>query len=640
MSAFHLPLRASLLLTAATLAPAAATAQEVYELDTITVTAAGVQTDTLTAPASVTVITGEQLEQGAVTDLTEALRGVPGVSSAGASDGQNIFLRGLPSEYTLILVDGKRQDTRQSRTNASGGVDQYYMPPASAIERIEIVRGPMSSLYGSDAMGGVINIITKPVAETWAGSLTVEALKPQQSEDSSEQQLSFYLSGPLVADKLGLQLWGRRLVRGESGRDGGRSDRELDDLTAKLTWTPAVGHELALQFGKTDIWTDPRMNTRRSTSLSYEGELGAWDVTASLSEEVAQRTTTGSDRAPEVTNTILEAKASRSFDWRGEHRFTFGAQVAENALSDQNPGLGDGLDYSFTNRQSALYAEDIWKLSDRFELTLGARFTDDERFGGKLTPRVYALYELTPNLYLSGGISAGYRTPELRQFVEDYYSTTNRGAGVIPGNPDLMPEESLSYELGLRFENTVSSITATAFYTDFENQIDSRDTGTTIDVDGTSYELYEYYNVGKARVQGVELAGSHRVTPDLKLSGSYTWTESERLTGDLAGQPLSRTPEHQASLRVDWQAPNPDLNLWAAANYFGESVSVSSSSRGNVINAYDAYTTLDIGADWRIAENVVLKTAIFNATNEDINNDEQDSTQNGRAFWMALTTEF
>jgi len=123
-----------LLSTAIAILPLTATAQvvdldDLISLGTVVVTAAGVAITTATAPGSVTVITSDQLEQAGVTDLTDALRAVPGVSVAGGADAENIYIRGFPAEYSLILVDGKRQDTRESRTNGSGGVDQYYIPP-------------------------------------------------------------------------------------------------------------------------------------------------------------------------------------------------------------------------------------------------------------------------------------------------------------------------------------------------------------------------------------------------------------------------------------------------------------------------------------------------------------------------------
>lgn len=137
------------------------TADGAVKLNQIVVTATGFEQNITDAPASITVVPGEELEKGAYRDLTDALKDVQGVAVTGSAAERDIFIRGLPGSYTLLLVDGKRQSTRDARTNGNSGFEQSFLPPANAIERIEVIRGPMSSLYGSDAMGGVINIITK-----------------------------------------------------------------------------------------------------------------------------------------------------------------------------------------------------------------------------------------------------------------------------------------------------------------------------------------------------------------------------------------------------------------------------------------------------------------------------------------------
>lgn len=626
--------------------------QETFDLGTLVLSAAGVAVDTLTAPASVTVITGDQLENQSFSDLTEAVQGAPGVF---VDSNDNITFRGLRPEDTLILIDGQRVNTRQSRTNGSGGLDQLYVPPASGIDRIEIVRGAMSSLYGSEALGGVINIVTKPVADEWTGSFTVEAFEPDNSDDRSTRQSSFYLSGPIIQDRLGLKVWGRKLGRDLS--DGvDTSARDLTDINAELNWAFAAGHDVFLRYGRTDTSNQDdgfrgsrptstiREDNRETWALGYEGEVGAWAVTSLLAREDAKRETPTSSvgRIIEFGTTTFDIKASREFDWNGLHQFTVGGQYLDSDLKDLNLGSSDTTNhFEFSNSQASLFAEDIWSVTDRFDLTVGARYTDDERFGGALTPRVYGVHALTSDLYLSGGISMGYKTPELRDANENYFLPTNgsRSGDAIQGNPDLKPERSTNYEVGLRFDNGRTRFSGTLFQTDFTDKIDSE----LVTAGGAPQggDLYRYANVDKVRNRGLELSAGHFVTDFLEVSGSFTLIDSEQRSGIFAGQPLSRTPEQQASLRLDWNTGWQDLSIWGEATYVGSSASASQDASGAVVvSEFDSFATLDIGANYEINDHVTLKGAIYNITDTDINSTDHGRTKSGRTFWIGLTTEF
>lgn len=134
--------------------PLAYAADDDVELNDVVVTASGHEQQVKNAPASISVIDREALENKHYRDITDALKDVPGVMVTGGGSSQDISLRGMGSKYTLILVDGKRQGSRETRPNSDGpGIEQGWLPPLSAIERIEVIRGPMSSLYGSDALG-------------------------------------------------------------------------------------------------------------------------------------------------------------------------------------------------------------------------------------------------------------------------------------------------------------------------------------------------------------------------------------------------------------------------------------------------------------------------------------------------------
>ncbi|MGP9499987.1 TonB-dependent receptor plug domain-containing protein, partial [Halomonas sp. AOP43-D1-4] len=199
-NSFRLTLLAT---TVASLATSTALAQQSETLNNMVVTASGFEQQIKDAPASISVLSREQLERGHYQNITDALRDVPGVTVTGGGGGDNghdISIRGMPAQYTLVLVDGRPQSSRESRPNGSAGFEQDWLPPLQAIERIEIVRGPMSTLYGSDAIGGVINVITRKVAQQWHGNLQVDTVLQESSSSGDSRQGNFYLSGPLVGD--------------------------------------------------------------------------------------------------------------------------------------------------------------------------------------------------------------------------------------------------------------------------------------------------------------------------------------------------------------------------------------------------------------------------------------------------------
>ncbi|WP_232844857.1 TonB-dependent receptor domain-containing protein [Paracoccus onubensis] len=661
----------------------------VTALDEIVLTAGGFEQALRDAPASVSVISSEELAKGSFTSLTDALREVQGVATTGTANEQDIFIRGLPGQYTLILVDGKRQNTRDARTNGNAGIEQSFIPPVQAIERIEVVRGPMSSLYGSDAMGGVINIITKPVADRWTGSVTAETTLPSEDGFENSRQLSFYASGPIVKDTLGLQIWGRKFDQDASSVTGGPNASDDYDITGRLTWQIDDRNELLLEAGRTRVTNEEygdlryQDNDRSHWSLTHNGQIGDMTTEFSISQETGERTTydrldSGSAfaediRSPRIRNTVVDAKGNKAFEWNGHHQLTFGSQFIRTVLHDQNPGAqahlpeGEHYDEKFSVDQWALYVEDEWRMRDDFALTLGMRYSDHEHYGGQINPRLYGVWNASPNLTVKGGISTGFRAPDIRTIAPGYaYTTGGRGCsgnnppscGVILGNPELEPEETTNIEIGMTYEANSFSVSATAFHTRFKNKLQQINTGelwldgpqyTADDGSRHHYILYKEFNVDKAEITGVELAGDWSITPTLSARASYTYTDSEQKTGDFEGFPLARTPEHMASLRFDWATPVTGLDTWVSANYHGSEIAsglrIGEDGREVEINGqtgrkYAPYTTVDLGVNYQINEYATLNAAIYNVLNKEIREDEFRTVEEGRRLWLGLTTSF
>lgn len=685
-----------LMASAAIIAAGGATAQEATTelgdaetlvLAPMVVTASGNLQTVTNAPASISVVPGEQLEREMVRDLSDALRYVPGVTTIGNANEGDISIRGLPGTYTLILVDGVRQGTRESRPNGSGGMEQSFMPPPQAIDRIEVLRGPASTLYGSDAVGGVVNIITKKVSDVQTGGFSLGYTKQEHSKYGDEFLASGYLSGPIIADRLGYQIWGSAYGRDEDEILNGTQGRENYEIGGRLTLTPNAENTFRLDAGVARLRNEStpgqtldviapdgvQYNDRNYVRLSHEGAYGWGTTFLSLQREEGERTTYSDGienvRSPRILSYVLDANTTLSL---GDHLLTLGGQYIDNELTDQNPGLRDGTDRKFTAWQYALFAEDEWQITNRFALTAGLRMDQHEQYGTHFSPRLYGVYNYTDTVTFKGGVSTGYRTPEIRQIAPGYAYTTGGGGcfygpaselpegmnpcAVIEANPDLEPETSVNYEASVLYDNLTNlTASATLFYTELKDQINNE---RVYDANGDfarwsqdpNYTLFRFYNLDEARMQGVELAGSWQATDTIGLTASYTYTDSEQKTGTYAGLPLTRTPEHFGSVKVDWDTPVDGLAAFAAGNYIGSQVNAGLriGTSGTpvykdgaiVAREYGAYFTADIGANYQVTETVTLNAAIYNLFDEQGMPDDINDVVDGRRYWVSLSANF
>ncbi len=230
-------------------------------LNQVVVTAAGFEQKLTDAPASISVITREELKKRPFLTLVDAVRDLEGVDVGETSDktGQKtISIRGMGPDYTLILIDGRRQNNHGDiYPNNFGGNQFNHIPPLDMIERIEVIRGPASTLYGADALGGVINIITRKVSTRWTGSATLGHNLQENSDFGSDTTLDLTLSGPLVQDLLGLTVRGARYER-----DASTPDYEL------ITAPDGAEFERALGFGSGGKTVD-NTNTEAGLTLSF-----------------------------------------------------------------------------------------------------------------------------------------------------------------------------------------------------------------------------------------------------------------------------------------------------------------------------------------------------------------------------------
>lgn len=684
---FH-PLYAAILLCTATSLQAADNLQ--LDKTTVVSTAAGYEQKITDAPASISVISNEDLQRKRYSNLAQALDDVEGIDikqGTGKTGGLNISIRGMPSDYTLVLIDGRRQNPAGNVTpNGFNETSTSFMPPMSAIERIEVIRGPMSTLYGSDAMGGVINIITKKVNTEWSGSVSADYTLQEHSQYGDTGGTSFYASGPLVDNLLGLSVRGSFWDRQESKlkySDGTRvSSRGMSPVSGqkfniggRLDFTPTDNHDFALDFEKGRQRYD-NDNCQLGTldgkkggdavngctideptqALGYKDELrfertqfalshtGRFDI-GTLDSAITYNTTetfgrtipggelskgglvigtpyanypdilVGNSRTLKNKDLVVDSKLVSQF-W-DNHMTTLGGQYRHSKLTD---GLSPD---KFKQEAAAVFAENEWRFHTDWALTLGGRWDRHQAFGSHFSPRAYLVWNTTDNWTLKGGISRGYKTPDINDLHSGINGVTGQGQTITIGNPNLKPEKSTSTELAAYYDNLGGfNANATIFRNNFKDTITNGDPiADPLCAGNTRGTCSQLINVGKATTQGIELAARWYFLDSWNIAGNYTYTDSEQKSGNNKGAQLTNTPRHVANLSLNWETTDR-LNLWLKNEYRGKRARFTSkyanldAGEQNLHNALGsktkAYSLFHLGGSYKATDALTLNASIYN----------------------------
>ncbi|MWP47884.1 TonB-dependent receptor domain-containing protein [Gilliamella sp. Pas-s27] len=627
------------------------------DTDTMVVTASGFSQQVKEAPATISVITPKEIENKPYRDVTDALKDIPGVTVSGGGDSTDISIRGMDAKYTMILIDGKKVSTRETRPNSdNSGFEQGWLPPLTAIERIEVVRGPMSSLYGSDAMGGVINIITKKVSDKWHGGVRLESVIPYRSAEKNTYTGSFSTLGPLIDDILGIQLYGQYSKRNEDKFLSGHAEQKLRSINGKLSLNATDTQKFDLDFGRalqnsksTGGKTRPisrgdflRDNRRNTFALTHNGLFG--DV--STTSFVAYEGNNNPERKMKIRNTDVDTRVTIPFSI---NMLTIGGKYNYQELHDK----GNQLNKSITKIDRwnyALFAEDELRLLDNWSLTLGLRYNKDENYGSNWNPRVYSVWNIDDSFTLKGGYSTGFATPQLRQVVSDWGQVTGGAGtgnkGMIMGNPDLKPEKSDNFEIGVGYTNDYGvDASATAFYTKYKDKIQSYYIcqgpagGGLCQIAGYQ-ERFDFVqgreNVGKADLKGLELSFKTPLFTDFLLSSNYSWTKTEQKSGKYKGRSLNRTPKQKFNTQLDWYA-SQQWDLWAKMAYYGME---SSNNRNGTKVEYPGYTFWDIGASYQVHKQAKIYAGVYNLFDKDVSNEDFGKTLEGRRYFVGTEINF
>jgi vitamin B12 transporter len=545
--------------------------------------------------------------------LADVLREVPGVNivqTGGAGGQTSLFLRGTNSNHTKVLLDGI--DIADPST--PGGAADISKLLAGDIAKVEVLRGPQGALYGSDAIGGVVNIITKGgqgpmqiAADAEGGSFGT--FNQRASVSGSEgafhyaATLQHFHSSSTPVTPLNLLPPGQR-----------RNDDFYDNVTAtaKLRYDVTDNFDLGFTgrtlnslgkvtgdaFDFVTFTSFPSPTRTRISSIQYQSRATAhlmlWDGRLDQTLGFAYGSTITATQDPD--NGDSRAIGDRfKLDWQGNVRvmdgqmLVLGAETARDAL---HPGLSFGFPSTLSQgiTTNAGFAGLQSDFGHGLYNSVSIRYDDNSRFGNKTTWRIapaWVIEETGTKLKASAG--TGFKAPALQQLY-----------GTFGGNALLKPETSFGYDVGV--EQSFLDGALTAGVTWFQNNIKN------LIVSGPA-PAFKLVNVGRARTDGVESFIAWKALDTLTLRADYTYTDALDASTKLA---LLRRPRHKVSVGADWQATD-DLSLNASLLYVGPQID---GNRDFSIPRHKMpdYVTLDLAASYRLTDKWSLFGRIENAT--------------------------
>ncbi|CDH05768.1 outer membrane pore protein, receptor for colicin I, requires TonB [Xenorhabdus bovienii str. oregonense] len=624
----------------------------------VVTTAAGFQQKIEDAPASISVVSREQLETKSYRDVTDALKDVPGVVVTGGGSSSDISIRGMASKYTMILIDGKRVDSRNTRPNGDeSGIEQGWMPPLAAIERIEVVRGPMSSLYGSDAMGGVINIITRKVQKEWHASLRADTTLTERKKSGNSYQTSVYAAGPLIDGLLGLKVNSLFSHRNEDKFAGGFNGQEMRNGAATFSLTPDEQNSFDFEIGHYEQDRDSHLGKSRRTSASSDDitrykrnnysitHNGVYDF-GTMNSYIQRDESNNPGREMKFADTLFNNQTTFVL---GDHTLSVGGQYRyENLRDNENKMMAEKGVNKLTRWSWALFAENEWQMTNDFALTSGIRLDKDELFGAHWTPRLYGVWHADEQWTIKGGISTGYRSPNLRQVAPNWWQGTGGdGSAVILSNPNLKPEKSVSEEISIIWNNQENlNIGMTVFNTDFKDKITEFKTCNKKAKPSIPCELLggkEYVfiskrdNVGKANIRGIEATMNWTILENLSLAANYTYSDSEQQSGKFKGQPLNKMPTHMANATLNWQ-PLTEMDTWTRINFRGKTEKYE--YRDSMADGTPSYAFVDVGMTYNLTKELRLLGGVYNILDKRVTNKIHGAALDGRRYNIGINYDF
>lgn len=608
------------------------------DLGDVSVTATKTERKVADVPASIEVITEKDIKNSTSLNANELLKNVAGVSIRNplgvmsTSSNNKVYMRGFGGNdaRTLVLLDGVPLN------DAFGGAVEWTQIPLDAIKRIEVVKGSGSSLYGSNAMGGVINIITKkPQKQQTNINLSYGSMNTKIgsiSTSGKNGKFGYYLLGQLT-DSDGY-------IADVKPKDNSiKRGVEKANANLKLTYDIDDSSGIGVSYNYMDRKTtgvldipggyNPYTNSMGTAQINYNKFFkNSSDMKITIYNTMTKTT------YDSLSGSVIKYKDDgETSDYGttlqytlpiGNHIITTGIEGKTSFAEKVDTYLSNSDIIATEGKQDyyAFFGQDEWFINEKFILNIGARLDYYKNHGGKMydevnnvytdhatksfnafSPKIGLVYHVTEDTSLRTSIGKAFRAPTVSDLYRDWIDTSGR---VYAANPDLKPEEVISYEIGLDQKlGSNGAINITAYQSDAKDFIYRIKP-----LDPTSTNFEEKTNVGEVLIRGVETEFNYKFNTQWRVLANYTYNKSTiekfEANTDLEGKYLNYIPKQKASATLTYE--NSDIGtINAGVRYAGKRYSDDLNTESK---AYESYTLYDLKLSRKITKNSQFEVSV------------------------------
>lgn len=579
----------------------------------VIITATSTEHPVSDVPSAVSVVTKEVIEKQHYQTLGQALQNVPGLqfsgtTLSGANGGTNISIRGMEPNHTLVLLNGRRV-TGSSIAQVSGTDLNYSLLGLNGVERIEVLRGGSGALYGSDAMGGVINIITKQSTEKFLRLNTELSLR----RGNSDLQYNWNVS----AGTGNMGKWntvlsaGQRKTTPAADKLGGtvKYSGTIQPFHVGTVYQANENHSFSVDFDYAKEDLNWRSAVMRGSTIS-RSDYNRQGYTNGLNVQYDGKDTNSNYMVRFYWGHATEDFTSRSLltgarDWDSVKHDNYIFETKNSTALNENHLLSYGFSYRTEQGEGtrimqgssiwtqtkygkphtaykasvnsyAFYVQDEWSVNNRLLIVPAIRYDHFDSFDGHISPKLGMTYSFSPTLRLKFNIGGNFAAPGISELYENWPDAP--GTYGLYGNPNLRPEVSTNFDLSLEKEYGKTTVSAGYFNNYVKNLIQA------VPVDQSNRSAgYHFVNINRARLTGLELNATHQINTHWSVFGNYTLLNA---TDAETGERLGNRANHVLNGGARYNHGNWSGALWGSyyINYLDEGSGTSNERNYNIWN--------------------------------------------------------